>query len=198
MGACLAMQTIAWDVDDVLNDLMRAWFEAAWLPAHSSCSLEYGELSENPPHRLLGVSLPGYLTSLDRFRLSEMGRQLQPVPEVLEWFHRHGHQYRHIALTSTPLKSAPNVAEWVTHHFGRWIRSFNFLPSQRTDNPVFMYDNTKADYLQWWGRADIVVDDNPSLVEAAQQMGLHALAMPRPWNESRLTIAETLGLLASH
>jgi hypothetical protein len=189
------MKTIVWDVDDVLNNLMRVWFEQEWLPKHPSCKVRYETISQNPPHELLGVHLIDYLNSLDQFRLSEGGRQLSPVPEVLAWFRQYGHRYRHIVLTATPLKSAPIVAEWVIRHFGDWIRSFNFVPSQREGQPVSLYDRTKADYLRWWSRADILIDDNSVYMEAAKQMGIHAVLMPRPWNQSRLTIAQSLDLL---
>ncbi len=53
------MKTIVWDIDDVLNDLTRAWFETAWLPAHRECRLTYEELKVNPPHELLGTSEGG-------------------------------------------------------------------------------------------------------------------------------------------
>ena len=45
------MLTLAWDVDDVLNDLMQVWLEEAWLPAHPECNVTYRDLTSNPPHR---------------------------------------------------------------------------------------------------------------------------------------------------
>lgn len=186
------MQTIVWDVDDVLNDLMRSWFETFWLPSHPDCSSRYEDILENPPHRLLEVSLGEYLASLDAFRLSGAAEQLLPVPEVLAWFRQYGERFRHIALTATPLRTAPVSAVWVTHRFGRWIRSFNFVPSIREGECIPMYDKTKSDYLSWWGRADILVDDSAVNVDAARVLGIRGVLMPRPWNQSRLTIAETL------
>ena len=44
------MLTIAWDVDDVLNDLMGAWLKDAWLPAHPECTLAYDDL--HPTRRM--------------------------------------------------------------------------------------------------------------------------------------------------
>ena len=189
------MRTIAWDVDDVLNDLMRSWLEQRWLPSHPNCSLRYEDIVENPPHRLFGVSLDEYLTSLDAFRLSGAAGRLPPVAAVLAWFHQYGEHFRHIALTATPLCSVPVSAGWVTRHFGPWIRSFNFVPSKREGECIPMYDRTKSDYLRWWGKVDILVDDSAVNVEAARALGIRAILMPRPWNQSRLTIAETLEYL---
>ena len=42
------MKTIVWDVDDVLNDLMAAWFYEAWLPAHRDCTVTYAQIAQNP------------------------------------------------------------------------------------------------------------------------------------------------------
>ena len=73
------MKTIIWDVDDVLNDLMRAWFEdyAALNGTHTH--ITYDRLTSNPPHELLGISRMEYLESLDKFRLSEMAENMTPV-----------------------------------------------------------------------------------------------------------------------
>jgi FMN phosphatase YigB (HAD superfamily) len=191
------MKTIVWDVDDVLNDLMHAWYEQTWLPKRPQCTWRYEELTENPPHRLLGITRDEYLVSLDAFRASSAGHVLPPVPEVLDWFRRCGHKYRHAVLTATPLASAPSSGAWVLTHFGNWVRSFNFVPSKRETVHSLVYDETKADYLRWWGQADILVDDNPDNIDSAQQLGVRGVLMPRPWNNSRLPIADTLNSLMS-
>jgi len=189
------MQTIVWDVDDVLNELMRNWFEHKWLPEHRSCSVRYESLTHNPPHELLGISLVEYQQSLDSFRLSADFRRLVPISEVTAWFHRSGHRFHHIALTATPVLCAPQSAEWVFRHFGNWIRSFAFVPSRRTGDPAFEYDNTKKAYLQWWGKADYLIDDSPVHVEAARELGIRSILIPRPWNQAAGSISDTLDVL---
>lgn len=188
------MRTIVWDVDDVLNDLMRLWFEKAWLPEHPDCHLTYESISENPPHKLLSVSLNDYLDSLDKFRfvVSQGVINVDPLPDVLEWFQQHGHKFRHVALTAVPIKFAPFSASWVFRHFGQWIRSFNFVPSLRAGEKIFIYDSAKTDYLKWWGRADVFIDDNPSNVDEVNKIGVHTILMPRPWNKNSMNITETL------
>ena len=191
------MKLIVWDVDDVLNDLMRVWLESAWRPGHPGCDIRYEAIAENPPHRILGTSRENYLASLDVFRMSRAGRKLEPVAEVVSWFIREGHRFRHAALTAVPLGTASISAEWVVSHFGRWIRSFNFVPSKRSGDPVYSHDLSKSDFLCWWGRADILIDDNPVHVDAARHLGMNALLMPRPWNQSRQTLSEVLESLAA-
>jgi len=164
------MRTIAWDVDDVLNDLMHLWFEQAWLPSHPDCLLKYEGIKENPPHQLLGISLEEYLHSLDAFRLSGAIGKMTPKPEVLSWFHNYGDQFRHIALTATPLRSAPISSAWVMHHFGCWVRSFNFIPSQRQDECIPSYDYSKDSFLRWWSKVDVLVDDNAVNIDAARAL----------------------------
>ena len=183
------MLTIAWDVDDVLNDLMRSWFSEAWLPAHPACALRYEELRANPPAALLGVSGEEYLDSLDRFREARYA-ELAPLPEAEAWFERNGDRYRHIALTGVPLAAAPLSAAWVMRHFGRWMRSFHFVPSPRAGQAIPAYDASKRDFLRWWGKADALVDDSPANVDAAREAGVRALLMPRPWNGAGGTPAD--------
>jgi hypothetical protein len=80
------------------------------------------------------------------------------------------------------LRCAPVSAAWVARHFGRWIRTFHFVPSTRPDETIPAYDQTKRDFLHWWGRADALVDDHPGHVESARVLGLRAWLVPRPWN----------------
>ncbi|HEY5056826.1 MAG TPA: hypothetical protein VII58_11740, partial [Acidobacteriaceae bacterium] len=152
------MLTLVWDVDDVLNDLMAQWFHKGWKQEHPECATEYRSLTANPPHESLGVTHDGYLASMDAFRRSEAGLALLPNAEVLAWFLKHGAQARHIALTSRPLETAPDVAAWVLRHFGGWIRCFGIVPS-RAPEGVPAYDLDKGDYLRWLGKGDVLVDD---------------------------------------
>ena len=92
-------------MDDVLNDLMRDWFEWCWRPAHAGTGIRYEDIAENPPDQVLGISRADYLRSLDEFRRAEFER-LRPVPDVAAWFGRHGHKCRHLALTAVPLGKA--------------------------------------------------------------------------------------------
>src|SRR5437667_12404182 len=121
------MLTIVWDVDDVLNNLMSAWLQEAWLPAHPACKVTYSELRGNPPHEILGVTKAEYLNSLDAFRASDRAQQLTPHPEILNWLRTHGGRYRHMALTARPLASAGSTADWVFRHFGHYIRCYGVV-----------------------------------------------------------------------
>lgn len=190
------MKTIVWDVDDVLNNLMQEWFEKWWLPSRKDCPIQYNQIKENPPCKLLGINNFEYLTSLDEFRLSDLGKNMAPIPEVLTWFHQHGECCRHIALTSTPLKTARISAAWVMRHFGFWIRSFNFVPSLRENDCFPVYDASKQEYLRWWGRADILVEDDSRNADAARTLGIETIIIPRPWNSCQATIAEALAHLS--
>lgn len=189
------IKTIAWDVDDVLNDLMQMWFEQKRVKANSECRLRYEELIENPPHRLLGFHLNDYLNSLDEFRLLPLYQQISPVKEIMEWFVKYGDNFRHIALTAVPLVAAPASAQWVFKHFGRWIRTFHFVPSKRDEEKIPEYDIDKGAFLKWMQQINVIVDDSPANIRAAESIGIKGILWPRPWNESKLTIQETLILL---
>jgi hypothetical protein len=186
------MRTIAWDIDDVLNDLMRSWLEIAWRPTHRGCPVSYEQLTENPPHRLLEVGLTDYLASLDAFRLSENFSSLAPRAELLSWFERHGAGYRHVALTAVPLSCAPVSAAWLLRHFGRWIRSFHVIPSPRDGEKKLNYDRSKEEFLRRVRGIDALIDDNPGHIQGAEKAGVRGLLFPAPWNKSRESITQVL------
>lgn len=190
------MQTIVWDVDDVLNDLMYQWFFLGWKQEHPAVTVEYSTLRENPPHVALGATCEEYLTSMDAFRKTDAGTHLTPNAEVLEWFAAHGSKFRHIALTSRPLETAPEVAAWVMRHFGAWIRCFGVVPT-RTPEDVPIYDRGKGDYLRWLGKGDVLIDDTRENLRQAAEIGMKALAWPQPWNDSQLTTTEILQTLTN-
>jgi hypothetical protein len=191
------LNTIIWDVDDVLNDMMRTWFESAWLPRHPGCGLAYDQITENPPHGLLGATLQEYLASLDAFRLSPEAKEMPPLRETLDWFQVHGARFRHMALTAVPIPASPVSAAWVMRHFGRWIRSFHVVPSTRHHETSPAYDASKGDFLRWLGKGDVLVDDSVQNVEEAKALGFRVVLMPRPWNGSLSTIREALDSLNS-
>jgi FMN phosphatase YigB (HAD superfamily) len=186
------MKTIVWDVDDVLNDFTRRWFEGAWLPAHPDCALRYEQLSENPPHALLHASKSEYLASLDAFRQSALAEDLTPLGPVFDWFCEHGHRSQHVAITATPLRAAPRSAAWVMRHFGRWIRSFHLMPSPREGERLPVYDRSKGELLGRWPHVDVFIDDDPANLASAEAAGIKSLPMPRPWNSCQATLSETL------
>jgi 5'(3')-deoxyribonucleotidase len=184
------MLTIAWDIDDVLNDLMRLWFEQVWHPAHPDCLVHYKDLTENPPNNILNITQDEYLASLDSFRLSDSFMHMKPVIETKNWFVKNGDKFRHFALTSTPLIAAGVSANWVFNNFGVWIRSFHFVPSKRVGQEIPQYNEDKSEFLKLLGKVDIIVDDNESNIKKAQNLGIKGILIPRPWNSSRLTILE--------
>jgi len=185
------VRTIVWDVDDVLNNLMSSWFHRTWLPAHSGCTVGFRDLTENPPHHLLGISEQEYLNSLDAFRLSDAASQMTPTPEVLDWLQAHGRSFRHIALTARPIATTPRLSEWLFRHFGAYVRLFGVVPT-RAQNGEPVYDANKSEFLQWLGKGDLFVDDNPANIEAVQRLGIRGVLYPQPWNGSTLGVAATL------
>jgi len=175
------MKVIVWDVDDVLNDLMKNWLE--WFRKMKNIKITYDEITENPPHKILNISLEEYQQSLDKFRLSEYYQKMPPVKEVFMWFEKYGHKFRHIALTATPLQSAPSTAQWVLRHFGKWIRTFHFVPSKRNE-VIPEYEKDKSDFFKWFIKADVFIDDNPENVDKAKKVGINAWLWKRPWNRA--------------
>ncbi|HOY32844.1 MAG TPA: hypothetical protein PKW80_13280 [Bacteroidales bacterium] len=177
------MQTIIWDVDDVLNNLTRDWFEGYWLKNNPACMVLFAQIDKIPPHEIFHISREKYLETLDEFRIKH-GESLQPDMDVLEWFRAHGHQFRHAVLTATPRFYAPCSAQWVFKHFGDWIRTYHFVPSKRTHDDFPCYDANKAGFLRTLGNVDIFIDDNESHINDAKKDGIRTLLFPQPWNSN--------------
>ena len=192
------MKTIAWDVDDTLNDFTRIWFNDWWLPIQDKVTINYSQLTENPPNRLLGISDSEYLASLDSFRVSEIARNVQPLNQVLHWFQIRGEKTRHIALSATPMIAAPISAAWVMKHFGRWIRSYNFIPSERAGYHNPEYDRGKTEFLNWFGKVDILVEDNEANLVSAKNAGFITIGIPQPWNKIGGSLDDALSQLTAY
>lgn len=186
------MITIAWDVDDILNNLMSEWLTGKWLPEHPDCRVNFEQITENPPDRIIKSSREEYLLSLDNFRLSETYFKMKPDPEVLAWFEEFGDQARHIVLTSVPIKAAHISAGWVMKNFGRWIRSFNFVPSLRGGEKISEYDRSKTAYLKWLNNVDVFVEDNTQNISEAGKLGIKGILVKKPWNKGRLALKDAL------
>lgn len=173
---------IVWDIDDVLNDFTVEWLR--FFGRHHPCSVVYEQLTENPPTEVLGIGLDEYRESLDEFRGRYM-LELKPRPELLQWFEVYGDACRHMALTAVPMEFAHLSAFWVIRHFGRWIRSFHFVPSPRNSDNFVRHERTKGDMLEKLGEIDIFIDDAESNIESAGHLALRSIVFPAPWNRRR-------------
>ena len=186
------MITIAWDVDDILNNLMYHWLTEKWLPEHPNCKVSFEQIIQNTPEHIIKSTLEEYRASLDSFRLSKAYFQMQPEPQVLSWFKEHGNKARHIALTAVPVRVAHVSADWVIRNFGKWIRSFNFVPSPRANEQVPDYGHTKTDYLKWLNKIDVLVEDNEKNIREAEELGTKGILVKKPWNKGSLLLKDAL------
>jgi hypothetical protein len=183
MSVTESRPVVIWDVDDVLNELMREWFEQWWQPRNGACRVCYAEIAANPPHEVLGITEVDYLASLDEFRTARFDA-LVPRREVLGWFEAHGTRGHHVALSAPPEEFAHVSASWVIRNFGRWIRTFAFVPARRGRPDVADPQTAKRDYLAWLGQGNVFLDDRESNVAAARELGLTGIVVPQPWNRS--------------
>lgn len=185
------MKTVAWDVDDTLNDFTHVWYEQWWIPRNKT-SLNYSDLNINPPSSLLGITHSEYLASLDAFRASDDFSRVIPVESVLKWFQVHGETARHIVLTSPPMFAAPLSAAWLMKFFGKWIRSYNILPSARAGDHIPVYDISKTDFLKWFNKVDVLVEDNAENLQSATYAGIATIGIPQPWNKIEDSLDDAL------
>jgi FMN phosphatase YigB (HAD superfamily) len=189
--------TIVWDVDDVLNEFTRLWFEKA-LKSQHKFNLLFEDIRENPPTKILRMKEQEYFRSIDRFRVSEEARNMSPNPYVLGWFKQHGHKFEHIALSSRPLSTIPALSEWIFRFYGSWIRTFGYVPSRKDVLGSTNIKKNKHGYLKWLGKGDIFIDDNTDNVLTVESLGIETILFPQPWNNSTLGVGKVLNLLLKY
>lgn len=173
------MKTIIWDIDDVLNDLMLEWF-VFYIKSHP-IKIDYSHLSKNPPNELLGITLDYYHKSLDEFR-QQYFIDLKPVEQIYQWFEKYGSKFKHVAVSSVPFTCSHLSAQWLINNFGRWVRTFHFIPSYRKNIIIPKYDNTKGDFIKSLNKVDLFIDDNEKNIEEVKNLGIKTITFPRPWN----------------
>lgn len=184
------MLTIAWDIDDVLNNLMYEWLN--WYKqSHTECIVEYKDLKENPPHNILGCTKEEYIKSLTEFRLLKY-ESLTPNPEVVSWFKKYGDKAYHIVVTSTRYSTEYVSSSWLFKHFYTWIRGFFVAPSYDENSKCIVYDQNKYQFLRRTRLADIIIDDNQEVIDQCRLLGIEAFLVKKPWNTSKSTLTKIL------
>lgn len=182
MSSEKAKTLLVWDVDDVLNTLTWHYLENG-LPSNAR-RIPYGDLAENPPHRLLGITKEEYLSSLDRVRAGDF-YDLPPRPEITAFFAEYGACFDHVVLSAVPLRFMERSSAWVLHHFGDWIQSCFFIPSLRSDRSVkSQLFSSKSEAVKFFGPRAVLIDDSVKNVEETLSSGSRALYFPAPWNPS--------------
>lgn len=174
--------TIFWDVDDVLNDLMREWLSI--YSQENSIIVDYDQLTSNPPHELLGISIHDFRASLDNFRLSENFSKMKPVQPVYEWFESKAVNTRNMALTATSIGTAHCSSSWVFKNYSKWIRTYHVVPSPRENEVIPEYDKDKIEAMSLLSPNGILIDDNENNVKNAALFGYTGMLFPRPWNSN--------------
>ena len=174
--------TIFWDVDDVLNDLMREWM--VYYCYANGIRMDYERLTANPPNKLLGISIHDFRKSLDDFRLSEPFSKMQPVPLVYKWFTNNASRTRNIALTATSISTAASSSAWVFKNYSTWIRTFHVVPSPRKNEALPEYARDKIEAMSELSHNGILIDDNEDNIKKAVLAGYTGLLFPRPWNST--------------
>jgi hypothetical protein len=183
---------ILWDLDDTLNPLMRAWLLWAEADLGLRSLPDYELLTSNPPHQLCNLSLPEYLRSLDRFRLSSEAARMPVAPEVLGWFQAAGHRFEHHVLTARPASTVHPAAEWVFRNLGTWIRHFHFVPAAREGDNLPDSGASKRTAIESIGACDFFLDDTASHFQGVGPLVSRCLLIPQPWNTQTLPLSEVL------
>lgn len=171
---------------------MDAWLKTFWKKEQPSCKVKFSELSENPPHRILGCTLKEYFLSLDSFRNSSEGSRIMPRPEVLAWFQHHGDRFENHIITARPQATVAAAAEWVFRHFGTWVRHFHYTPAVRDRTDILERIFCKGDVIRKLGGGYAIIDDSPQQLESAGNHVCHKILVPQPWNQQRRPLEDCL------
>lgn len=174
---------IVWDFDDVLFPLTEFWF-AAYGHRIQSKITQYDQITENPPHVIMGISREQYHESLDQFRNSEQAQSLQINRKILEWLGVNGTAYKHYILTARPINTIKSAQKWLKNNFFEPLEGFGFVPAERPGQDLSGYYRTKQDYLKGEGiQFEYFVDDNPVTINAVANIHTATtILFPAPWN----------------
>ena len=169
--------TIAWDVDDVLNDLTREW--ACWAGLESQFAAGHGS---DPAEYVASLGFPKerYLASLDEFRALRYA-SLRPSGVVLDWLDRNGGRCDHVAITRTPLAAEATMRRWVDAHFGAWITEVFVSPSMRVTDPPGTTYPSKGEIVRSLGGDVVLIDDTEDNLASARGI-CESVAFAQPWN----------------
>ena len=99
-----------------------------------------------------------------------------------------------------PSLAASISAQWVMEHFGRWIRTFHFIPSPRKSADDPLYDNSKVEYMKRMQTIDLLVEDNADNLLGLENIQKKGLLVARPWNHGKRidsVLAELTGYVSS-
>ncbi len=184
------MITIAWDVDDVLNNLTGEWLK--YFCKKYDKDISYSELTVNPPCEIIGVGLDEYLKSLDEFRMTDIALNLTPNKYILDWMKKSGRRFNHIALSATSAQTACNGAYWVMKNFYEYIHSYNIVPSYRNNDTISRPFKDKGEFIKECKYIDILIDDSEKNIERAKNAGALGFLVKQPWNKNGLEITEIL------
>ncbi len=168
---------MAWDVDDVLNDLSAAWASHEGLDWKSARGGSPKEMASS-----LGIPEDEYLASLDRFRREEY-RFLSPNPFIRDWLSQAAGSVRSVAITRTPIRTAGQVSRWVFETYGHLIQGYFVALSPRREDPVNTTYESKADVVRRIVGVVALVDDQPANFSDLP-VTCAALEYPRAWNSA--------------
>jgi len=183
---------IVWDVDDVLNCLMKSWLQ--YWSQESGLKIILNEIIKNPPQDILGITKEDYLNSLDTFRNSDLGKDLEVNHIIKKWFLHHGNKFNHIACTGRPIRTMPNQAWWLYKNYSQWIKTVHMTGA---DRDLESRKISKADFISFINSDVVFIDDCENNINSVSKIGGITLLYPQPWNKANYTEVEFISKLNS-
>jgi len=186
------MVIVAWDVDDVLSELVREWIR------FKQPAVKYEDIVCELPDLRWGYAgtQAEFLAELDDVKQNHH-HEFRPCAAVLDWFRTTGHLAEHVAITSAPRFLMPVMSEWVFRMYGEWIYTVHCMPSKRPnveDHPYFI-GNSKGRFLRdhyFNQRPVLLIDDLSHNIQSAHDHGIPCVTFPQPWNGSKESVGAAL------
>ena len=120
-----------------------------------------------------------YFNSLDEFRNSEAGKNLQPNDTIKSWFKIHGNKFNHLSCTPRPIDSMPNQAWWIYDNYCQWIHTVHAVGTNR-DGDTNYQTEPKGDFISWINKEVVFVDDSEKNITAVSTTGAETILYHQP------------------
>lgn len=175
------MLNIAIDIDDTLNNLMQVWLLHYNLQRGTLFKFE--DLKVNPPHEILGITKKDYINNLDKFKINYYNKVIVNK-KFWWWFDINGTKANFIAITSTSMETVSESSKWLFNCFGEWIRNYVVIPNHTDKYHEYKYFQSKAQWMDWFGKVDIYIDDNEKSIKQVNEIcpKVKTICIKQPWN----------------
>lgn len=169
---------IAFDIDDVLSDLVPAL--ARFHNERYGTSLRKEDFHSYRFAEVLGGTDEEAIKKIWEFLDNPLFAQVPPTKDSVEVIKELAKKHRIISITSRHRKYEDLTREWIARHFPNCIGSIYFSHNSYVD---FGNNKRKVDYCLEFNVKTLVEDSLEYAIEC-RKAGIDVLLLDQPWNKS--------------